>query len=509
MPPSLYLINPKENAPGYYSADVLEAWGVARVASIADLATPTVAALAPQDWSIAICDERIETVNLATTADVVGITGKVSQRDRMIELASEFRRRGKLVIVGGPYASLNPEDLRPHTDILMRGEMEEVAPRLFGDIAAKRWEREYEGTKPDLALSPMPRWDLYPRRLALIAQVQTSRGCPFECEFCDVIQYLGRKQRWKQPDQVIRELDQLYRIGYRNVFFADDNFTVMRRRTRELLARLTEWNNSRRAGRMLFSTQLSIDIARDEEMLGQCVEAGLRMVFVGVETPNEESLAETHKRQNLRIDLAEEIRKLVTAGIMVTCGLIVGFDHDGPDIFQRQADFIESLPVPNVGVGLLVAPASTPLYARMKAEGRLTGHNRVGGVGIFETNIRPKLMSEAELKAGIKWLLNRVYSPASFGRRVEAFVAMSGVKPHGPQLPVFGPSETVLARRLAQYGPAEQRFLQLMEDLAWKRPELRPELSYILLYYCQLRHMLEHNGLWEPELARRETVAAV
>jgi hypothetical protein len=506
MANSLYLINPRDSVPGYYSAEVLQAWGIGPAASVADLSLPTVAALAPREWSIKICDQRVESVDFDTDAEIVGLTGKVTQRDGIVSLAAEFRRRGKLVLIGGPYASLNPDDLRPHADILVRGEIEDIAPRLFGDIAAGRFEREYEGTKPDLASSPLPRWDLYRPGIALAGQVQTSRGCPFECEFCDVIQYLGRKQRWKEPEQVLRELDQLYRMGYRNVYFADDNFTVMRRRARALLERLADWNGARRDRGVLFSTQLSVDVARDSDLLAQCVGAGVRIAYVGVETPNEESLAETRKRQNLRVDLAEEVRKIVASGIMVTCGLIMGFDHDGPDIFERQEAFIASLPVPAAGVGLLVAPHSTPLHARLEAEGRLSTDEV--GFGIFSTNILPKRMSQAALKAGIKWLANRVYAPAAYGRRLENFVALSGVKAGTPTVPIFSAVETLLARRLAQRGPAERRLIDLFENLAWKRPELRPELSFSLLYYCQIRHMLEFHGLWDPSLAARETVAA-
>src|SRR4029079_15125973 len=157
-----------------------------------------------------------------------------------VELASDSRRQGKLVLIVGPHVSLAPEDLRRHADILVTGELEEIAPKLFADIASDQWQPHYEGGRPGLGASPVPRWDLYPRSLAMTGQVQTSRGCPFECEFCDVIQYLGRKQRWKSPDQIVAELDVLYRQGYRSVLFADDNFTVMRRRTRELLERAVE-----------------------------------------------------------------------------------------------------------------------------------------------------------------------------------------------------------------------------------------------------------------------------
>ena len=312
---SLYLINPAEKAPGYHSVDVLAHWGLARAVNPADLIMPTVAALVPPGWQIGICDERVQPIDFNTPAAAVGITGKVSQRGRMIELAAEFRRRGKLVVMGGPYASLNPNDLQAHTDILVTGELEEIANTLFSDIAGDCWQPRYQGTRPDLSASPIPRWDLYPHNLALAAQVQTSRGCPFECEFCDIIQYLGRKQRWKDPDQVVRELDVLYGYGHRNIFFADDNFTVMRRRARDLLDRVGVWNRDRTSGRVNLSTQVSIDIARDPELMAQCVDAGPRMVFIGVEAPNADSLAETRKRQNLRIDLTAEVTKVVGAGI--------------------------------------------------------------------------------------------------------------------------------------------------------------------------------------------------
>jgi len=194
---SIYLINPAEAAPGYHSLEVLEAWGISRMVNTADLTIPTVAALVPSDWDVTICDERAQPVDFKTPAAVIGLTGKVSQRKRMMELAAEFRRRGKLVVMGGPHASLSPDDLHRHADILVTGELEEIAGKLFSDIASDQWQPHYEGGRPGLGTSPVPRWDLYPRSLAITGQVQTSRGCPFECEFCDVIQYLGRKQRHK------------------------------------------------------------------------------------------------------------------------------------------------------------------------------------------------------------------------------------------------------------------------------------------------------------------------
>ena len=504
---SLILVNPHERSPGYYSMEVLEAWGVARAVSLADLSTTTIAAMVPGDWQVSICDERILPIDFAHPAEIVGITGKVSQRDRMIELAAEFRRRGKLVVIGGPYASLNPDDMRAHADVLVRGEIEEIAGRLFGDLAAGRHEKEYIGTRPDLALSPAPRWDLYPRRIALAGQVQTSRGCPFECEFCDVIQYLGRQQRWKEPDQVVRELDKLYWLGFRDILFADDNFTVVRRRAHALLERVAAWNAERPLGRVRFSTQASIDLARDPELMQACVEAGVDTIFVGIETPNAESLAETHKRQNLRVDLADEVRKLTEAGILVSCGIITGFDSDGPDIFERQAAFIETLPVPMIMFNVLKAAITTPLHARLAKEGRLRAEDLVGLGSFLATNIVPKRMSAEALREGTVWLLNRVYAPDAYAGRVRMLVdLMPAAGGPLPAAPPFGPLEIALARRLAQRGTAERQLIALIGELKTKRPDLRAHLTYALLFYCQVRFMLDHFGIWNPP---REWRAAV
>jgi radical SAM superfamily enzyme YgiQ (UPF0313 family) len=502
MQRSIYLICPAESGPGFHGAEVIEAWGMGRVANVADLSTTTVAALVPKEWSVSICDERIESVDLEHPASVIGITGKVSQFSRMVDLAREFRERGKIVIIGGPYASLNPDDVRPHADILVTGEFEEIATKVFSDLSAGTWETLYKGGRPDLKSSPIPRWELYPKGRVLSSQVQTSRGCPFECEFCDVIQFLGRKQRWKEPDQVIRELEVLYARGARAVFFADDNFTVMRRRARELLVALADWNRPRPGGRMLFSTQVSIDLARDPELMNLCTEANLRWAFIGIETPNEESLAETAKRQNLRVDLSDEVKKIVRSGIMATCGMIVGFDHDGPDIFERQAKFISSLPVPIISFGLLVAPAATPLHERMAREGRLINHDRFGAGSFLETNIRPLLMSEAELKEGARWLLNRIFDPHAFAERVRHFVEICGVSLLGGD--TVTPFDRALAARLSQLGAAEHQLIQLLGRLAGERPDLLSQLRYSLFFYCQARYLLNHYGIWDPELAKRE-----
>jgi radical SAM superfamily enzyme YgiQ (UPF0313 family) len=356
--PAIYLINPAADLPtSYFGAEVFAARLRRPAVMIADLAMPTLAALAPRDFEVFLCDEHLTPVDFDLAADFVAITGKVTQAPRMIALAREFRRRGKIVLFGGPHASLSPETLRPHCDVLVRGEIEEIGEELFADLREGCWKDEYVGTRPDLARSPVPRWDLYPNQRALLGTVQTSRGCPYDCEFCDVIQYLGRKQRHKPPDQVLRELDQLYRFGYRQVFLADDNFTIYRARTRELLDALRDWNARQTAGHVTFMTQVSLDVAADDDLLRRCAAAGLTHFFIGIETPNADSLREARKPQNLKRDMVGDVEHVLSHGISVSGGLIAGFDSDGPDIFDRQYDFAMRLPVPVYSVGALVAPA--------------------------------------------------------------------------------------------------------------------------------------------------------
>jgi radical SAM superfamily enzyme YgiQ (UPF0313 family) len=496
MPRSIYIINPREAAPFIFSSEVLAAANIGRFPMLADLTVPTLAGFVPKGWSIEICDERGDDVNYDTTADVVAITAKVSQRARMKVLAAEFRRRGKLVLVGGPHVSLWPEDIKGYADVVVIGEMEEIAEEIFADIEAGSSKPEYRGGKPDLRNSPLPRWDLYPFKPGMAGQVQTSRGCPFECEFCDVIQYLGRKQRWKEPAQVLGELDQLYKLGCRDVLLADDNFTIVRKRASALLEAIDTWNETQSSGRMRFITQLSIDAARDMDLLRLAVKAGMDRCFIGIETPNEESLKEVRKRQNMRVDMAGEVRKIVEAGLMPLCGMIVGFDHDGPDIFQRQAKFIADIPVPAIQVGLLVAPYGTPLFDRIKSQGRLMEEGYIGEGNLVDTNIMPARMSRDELRGGLRWLLNEVFDPDNWYKRLEQFADLAPPNTNRRSLRVFSIVEARLAAALAKRGRRERRLLDRLEGLVQRRPDLISQIGYALIVYCQSRHVLDHFGLW-------------
>lgn len=508
MGKSLYLINAKAETPSYFGAEVFERSGLEPAHGIADLAAITVAALAPADWDVSVCDEYVTPVDFSSDADFIGITGKVNQADRMIEVAEEFRRRGKIVIMGGPFASLSPHALRGHCDILVIGELEGIAEQFFSDLENSEWKAEYTADRPDLALSPVPRWDLYPNDRTLMGCVQTSRGCPFECEFCDVIQYLGREQRHKAIDQIITELDVLYELGYRQVFLADDNFTVYRRRAKAVLRALRDWNESRPDGPVAFATQVSIDAARDPEIMQLCAEAGLVWVFIGIETPNEASLKETKKRQNVGINLIEQIQIFFDHGIMVTGGMIVGFDHDDLDIFQVQYDFAMKTPIPMFSLGALVAPAATPLFARMKAAGRLIEGGEEGTN--LNTNIIPALMTREELLEGLRWLCNNLYSPESFGRRVVQMIERLGPQ-RGPFREREGrttsamrpvESETMIfLHKLIRQGPDETEMWRAIGKAMMAKPETGRLVMMSMYSYSQVRCLYEAGQFWEPHLA--------
>lgn len=500
---SLYLINPRTKTPSYFGAEVFASLGMPPAQGIADLAVVTVAAIAPPHWEISVCDEFISPIDFDHPAEFIGLTGKITQAQRMVEVASEFRRRGKTVIIGGPYASLCPEEFRGRCDILLQGELESIGAKFFSDLERREWQDEYIGEKSDLSLSPTPRWDLYPTDRALSGSVQTSRGCPFECEFCDVIQYLGRKQRGKPVPQVLKELDVLYEHGFRAVFIADDNFTAFRARARELLIGLRDWNAKRPSGRVSFNTQLSIDAARDPELLCMLADAGIRNVFIGIETPNQDSLKETHKRQNVGIDIVDQVRAFVNRGVAVTGGMIVGFDHDGPDIFERQFKFAMSSPIPIFSLGALVAPVATPLYTRISNAGRLvTGASAVSSSpSPWDTNIIPVRMSREELLRGVRMLCEELYTPANFGKRVLNLIEEWPAKPtvadtETNALPRRIDSEAMTAiRKVMQQGPEERTTMNVLMRATEKKPSTRRPVVHTLFRYAQIRCMYEYQGL--------------
>lgn len=510
----LYLINPASDFPTYYGGEVFAASGLESACTVADLATATVAAMAARHLQVQICDASISPIDFETPAEYVGITGKVTQAGQMLRIAREFRARGKTVIIGGPFASLSPEVVRADCDILVRGELEDIADQFFTDLRSGNWAPEYDGGQPPITASPIPRWDLYPNHRALVGAVQTSRGCPFECEFCDVIEYLGRKQRFKSIPQILAELDELHQHGYRKIFICDDNFTVARKRAKEVVIALRDWNNRHPDSlRCRFETQASIEAAEDDTLLALCADAGLNMVFVGIETPNEASLRETKKHQNLRTSMQASINKLVESGIAVRGGMIVGFDADGPDIFPKMYNFAMSLPIPHFSLGALVAPAGTPLFDRIRREGRLVSGGSEVAAMPWDTNIVPKQMTRQELLQGLRWLGNRLYRPAAFLERLRNFAQRFGVRRSASQFdnnPQLGDSSQPqrpvnldamqLIKNLRTLGAEEAAMCKEVFRTLTKQPATNSAIMEMLWSYVQVRYLYREGRFWDTHV---------
>jgi radical SAM superfamily enzyme YgiQ (UPF0313 family) len=504
MSKSFYIINPRNDYPGLWTLDALASQGL-QLQHYADLSITTIAGLVPPEFSVTLCEESVTPADLNTPCDFILITGKGGQNYRMLRLARQFRKRGKVVIIGGPFVSLNPDFLRPYCDVLVRGELEDIAQELFSDLNCSTWKDEYIADKPDLANTQVPRWDLYPNDRTIAAAVQTSRGCPFQCEFCDVIAFLGRKQRHKPISLVHRELDCVYKHGYRHVFLADDNLTVYRTHAKELAVAIREWNERQAAGKMKFSTQVSIDAARDDELLELWSRAGLTNSFVGIETPNEDSLRETKKKQNVGVDLVAQIEKMLAHGIGVQAGMIVGFDSDGFDIFERQYEFAMASPVPIFSVNTLVAPRGTPLFERLKKQGRVKLDAGTGYI-LGRTNFVLAQMSDDELELGFKWLVNKLYEPKAFEHRLLRFIdklePVPGVDTSASDLQPR--VDALILAGIRELGSSEAAMI----DKVCSRIENNPRVSHVtmewLRLYQQVRFMYEHGGIWDPELAKAE-----
>jgi radical SAM superfamily enzyme YgiQ (UPF0313 family) len=389
-----------------------------------NLSLPTVAGLTPPEHTVVCCDENVEPIDFDTDADVVGVTGYVVHLRRVLEIVEEFKRRGKFVVAGGPVASLCPERLRGRADVIFIDEAEATWPQFLAEYAAGRWQAEYRmDERPSLAGLPPPRFDLLKLDRYRTMTVQFARGCPFTCEFCDIIPMYGRRPRAKTVAQVMREVAELHRLGGRNVFIVDDNFIGNKKDAKALLRALGTWQAARGYPLELF-TEVSLNVAQDAELLALLRAAGFTSVFIGIESPRAASLQETKKTQNLREDLVTAVRRVQEAGMEVMAGMIVGFDHDDEAIFAEQLRFIEEARIPVAMTVILNAMPRTPLYDRVRQAGRLLGESV--GDGFPLTNIVPQSMSLVALYEGYRGLLRALYDFDAYRRRSMALVLGKG-----------------------------------------------------------------------------------
>jgi len=394
----------------------------------------TVAAFLPREWKLKLVDLNVSHLSDADIlwADYVMLSAMLVHRDSALDVASRCRDLGRPLIGGGPLFTTGCETFSeiPHRVL---GEAEDLMGDLIRDMIAGCVRPVYEERKkPDLKNVPVPRYDLLDFKDYACMSVQFCRGCPFDCEFCDVVLLNGRVPRTKTADQVVRELESLRSAGWKGpVFLVDDNFLGHKPRVKELLRRMIEWRE-RTGARVDFLTEASVNLADEPEMMSLMVKAGFTKVFVGIETPDVENLRSCNKLQNVRRDLADSVRKIHAAGLEVMGGFIIGFDGDTEDVFQRQFDFIQKAGVVTAMVGLLNALPGTRLYRRLASEGRLLDESD-GNNTKCACNFVTKLGRE-ELLSGYRDLMRRLYEPETYYER--ARILLRECKLSGPSVPI-------------------------------------------------------------------------
>lgn len=407
---SICLINPKFE-PSYWGFDyALPLYPGDRRSTMINGALPTLAGLSA-GHHVTILDENVEPIDFEALRkyDIVGVTGMTVQKKRMVEILKQLKAMEIFTVVGGPYASVDEPFFDGLCDVLFSGEAETTWPGFLSDFAAGRaYKKEYKQDEPtDMTKVPRPRYDLLKVPRYASGALQFSRGCPFACEFCDIIVTFGRKPRMKRPQQVIEELEDMKKAGFFSVFIVDDNFIGNKVAAKELLNHIIPWQE-KNGYPLRLSTEASINLADDDELLDLLYRANFRNVFIGIETPRRESLLETKKLQNTRGDsLDDKLARVQSAGLDIHAGFIVGFDNDDAAIFEEQYDFIQRNGVLLAMVGMLTAIPKTPLFLRLQKEGRLVDNDP-------NTNIVPKQMTREELRDGYWKLVSRLYSPEAF-----------------------------------------------------------------------------------------------
>jgi radical SAM superfamily enzyme YgiQ (UPF0313 family) len=383
-------------------------------------ALPAIAALTPSSCEVTLLDENVEPIDYEALRrfDVIGVTGMIVQAQRMREILVELKKLpAAVIVVGGAYVTVAEEWFDGYCDVRFIGEAEETWPAFLsalaaGEPVAARYE---QSEKTDMTKVPTPRFDLIDPTRYQMASLQFSRGCPFLCEFCDIITIFGRRPRLKTIDQMLKEFDAVRRAGFRSCFLADDNFIGNKKAAKALLQATIAWQRSH-SYPLQFYTQASINLADDAELINLMTEANFRNVFIGIESPRKDSLAETRKVQNLVGDSIEaKIQRVRDGGMVVNAGFIIGFDSDDDSIFEEHFDFIQRSGIAQAAVGILTPIPTTPLYDRLKAEGRL---DLSDSAVIFH----PKQMTRETLKDNYARLTRRLYQPeAYFGRLFDGY----------------------------------------------------------------------------------------
>lgn len=418
----IVLINPQFEASYWGMEYALPLLG--KRANLPVACLPLLAALAPEEHRVTLLDENVTPLdfNRIAEADVVGLTGMSVQRFRMREILQQLKQRGVFTVVGGPWVTVKPDYFGELADVIFLGEAEQTWPTFLQQWQQGRHKPRYEqAERTDMSRVPCPRYDLLDVGQYMFSSLQISRGCPFQCEFCDIIVTFGRRPRLKTSAQVLAELDAMRAQGMNMAFIVDDNLIGNKRAIRPVLEAIARWQQEHGLP-FTFFTQASIDLADDPALMELLVQANIQSVFIGIESPNPESLRETQKFQNLRSGgtLVEKIHRIQAAGIEVWSGMIVGFDHDDAAIFGTQSDFIRDARIAHAMLGMLSAIPKTPLYDRLLQEGRLD----LDDSPEFGTNVIPQRMSRADLRDGYVRVLKELYQPDTYFDRIDSLYGL-------------------------------------------------------------------------------------
>ena len=398
---------------------------VKKKSGIIPLGLLTVAALLPEEYSITLIDMNVNKLTECEIkdADMVFISAMIVQKpsfDKVVSMCNQLRVP---VVAGGPYPTSSHKKITG-VDHFVLNEAEITLPPFIHDYEQGTPKSLYLNTeKPDITKTPPPQFDLIDFKDYNNIALQNSRGCPFSCEFCDIIELFGRVPRFKDSNQFINEMNLVYKQGFRgSLFVVDDNFIGNKKKVKKLLRGIVEWQQENNYPFSLF-TEASIDLADDDELLQLMVDAGFDMVFVGIETPDTESLKSCSKNQNLNIDLYKSITKIQKFGIEVTGGFIVGFDKDTEDIFDRQIGFIQKSGIPTAMVGILGVLPNTRLFRRLKEEGRLKKSNDFSGSSTHTLQMSfVPVMAEQKIIDGYKKILSEIYNPKKYFDRCFTFL---------------------------------------------------------------------------------------
>lgn len=470
---------------------------IGRKSSFPPLGLLTVAAMLPEAWGKRLVDLNVQPLRPRDLAwaDCVFVSAMAVQRDSARQVLERCRAAGLRTVAGGPLFTSEP-DAFPEVDHLVLNEAEVTLPRFLADLDRGTPQRLYRSTEfPDIRTTPVPLWRLADVKRYGSMNLQYSRGCPFNCEFCNVTALFGHQPRTKTPAQVIAELNGLWDQGWRGaVFFVDDNLLGHQRRLREdLLPALIAWRATHPG--MPFNTEASINLADDDELMRLMVQAGFDAVFVGIETPDENGLKECDKGQNCGRDLVADVRRLQRAGLQVQGGFIVGFDSDTPSIFQRQIDFIQDSGIVTAMVGLLEALPGTRLFERLQREHRLQDKATTGDNADGTTNIIPRMDLDT-LRAGYRQIMRHLYTPKHYYRRVRTF--MQQYRP--PEVKARLSVDRIMAGvrsavRLGVLGRERFHYWRLMTWTLLHRPALVSTAVTLAIYGYHFRKVCEgHLG---------------